>query len=136
MTPMNPEPGRILLENQEHTIASIKDTVTGTTTSFPVKQELILLNPSTGERGFQTTVGLERGIDGRLLTPEASLVCRECGRGPYAGPGIAYCNDCQTTIGRQCCVKDQALPVCKSCRRKRFWRRAGEWLTSIGGTRT
>jgi len=132
MTPQPPPNQALFVENQEHTIAAITDTLNGNKRSFTVKQEVILLNPTTGERAFQTTLGLQRAIDGRLQTPDQSVLCRDCGRGPYAQPAIAYCTDCQCTIGKQCCVKDQNDPCCKSCRKKRFWRRVWQWVTSIG----
>jgi hypothetical protein len=125
MTPDQPIPS--VIENHEHTVTRIADRQTGTCEAHATKEEIILLNPLTNERSYRSTLNLERSLDGRLHTPENSLVCRECGRGPYTEAATLNCEGCRATLGRQCCVKDQKRPLCKACRRKRRW----QFMTSI-----
>jgi hypothetical protein len=124
---------QVVVENQEQALARITDPVTATSCEYPLRREAILLNPVSGERAFQTMTDLLRSRDGRLATPEKLLVCRDCGRGPYTPPAVAACLDCNHAVGKNCCIKDQALPLCRSCRRKRAWRAAFRWLTMLGG---
>jgi hypothetical protein len=114
-----PPPQELVVENQERASISIHDPLRGTPCEVPVKTDAIILNPNTGERIFHTTTSLQRTLDGRLVMPDQLHVCRECGKGPYSPAGIAYCVDCQRVIGKHCCVKNQALPLCK---RHRWWR--------------
>lgn len=133
MTPRLP-PNNVLVENQETTSVIITDAKNGSVTRRATKTEAVMLNPQTGERRFETTTIKERSKDGRVGNPDEQFRCRECGSGPWSSAAIAYCAYCQTVIGKQCCVKDHATPVCRSCRRKRWWKAFFMWFFHVGGT--
>ena len=127
-------PNAFIVENQETASVVLHDPVTGARRTIPVKHDAVILNPQTGERAFNSTMALQSSLDGRVIKPEEHLFCRECGRGPWAAATVAYCVDCQRVIGRHCCVKNQAQPLCKHCRHRRAWKALWSWLTGIGST--
>src|SRR5581483_1170079 len=112
-----------MLEHHEQTIINVQDALNGNTATVPMSNQAVYVDQVTGERTVITTSNLHRSLDGRITSPQETETCRDCGRGPYARSAIAYCNDCQWVLCRQC-TKDDERPLCKRCRRRRFWR----WL--------
>jgi len=103
-----------------------------------VVQEVVLLNPATGERRFIRSQYLIRSEDGRLmLNPGKEQIynCSTCGRKGLTQFSIHFCV-CQTVHCLNCIHElqdEQGNPLyfCKPCFRKERIRRFFRWLFSI-----
>ena len=120
------------VESRHLTITAITDALTGIVTPAIMATETVSINPITGTKTYTITTSMERTVDGRLVKPDAALICRSCGKtvSPVASRA---CTACAVTLCAHC-AGDPAQ--CAPCRWYDRLRRFLQWLTTLSTNTT
>ena len=127
-----------IVENAEEQRILVTD-ADGTSYLISRTQELIILNPGTGERQFLKTQQLIRTQDGRIiLNPgkEPLYACNNCNRKLLTQQSIKFCQSCQTTECLNCIrtIQDpngQPIYLCQTCFKNSRMKRIIQWIFTI-----
>ena len=116
-----------LVESRHLTITAITDTLTGKITPVVMSTETVTINTLTGTKTYTIMTPLERTIDGRLVKPDATTICRSCGK-PISQAASTACEHCTVTLCAHCAG---APALCNHCRWRDRVRRFWTWLTTL-----
>jgi hypothetical protein len=132
---LNPPATGTMAENSDEQCVVVQD-VDGTQHIIAMAREIVVLDPTTGERAFKKVQYLVRTHDGRLIlnpTKEQLYACPTCNRKILTQHAVRFCQACQD-IECMHCIKivpdanGQPQYLCQSCYGKTRLKRIIQWL--------
>lgn len=116
-----------VVESRHQTITAITDAHTGQITPALMATETVSIDPLTGLKSYVIVTNLARAVDGRLVKPDAVLICRACKK-TISTTASKSCTTCTVTLCASC-AGDPAM--CTYHRWKDRLGRALTWLTTL-----
>ena len=116
-----------LVESRHQTIIALTDKLTGSIVPVVMSTETVTINVLTGTKTYTIMTPLERTVDGRLVKPDATAICRSCGK-TISSTASTACTDCTVTLCAHCAG---APARCNACRWQDRIRRCFAWLTTL-----